>query len=470
VLNNKEVVIEYELVISDGTLWSAEGSMEADLGIQDGKIAAIGANLSGRQCFSAAGKWVLPGAIDPHVHLEMPTPAATSSDDWSSGTRAAACGGTTTVIDFIEPDPGESLREAFEKRRAQAEGRTVVDFGLHMTLDRADAEILGEIPAIIQAGVTSFKCYTTYAMRLEDAQLLDALQTVGKAGGLTIVHAENDAIVNHLRAAYLRAGCTAPKYHPLSRPAAAEGEAVERVLALAETAQAPVYIVHVSTQRGAEAIRRAQARQQHAYGETCPQYLVLTDRSYAAPGFEGAKFICSPPLRKHSDQEALWQALADSALEAVGTDHCPFFFQGMKDLGRPAHDPPPFTQVPGGLPGIEARLALLFTFGVRTGRLSPQQWIAACSSGPARRFGLYPRKGTLTVGGDADIVIFDPQREITLSTEVLHENVDYTPYEGLALKGYPTATFLQGQVIVQDGQFIGREPGGKFIPRKIFSK
>jgi dihydropyrimidinase len=460
--------MEYDLVITNGMTVRGNGTAKLDIGISDGKITAVGQNLTGAQQLDAAGMLVIPGGIDPHVHLAMPTPVAESSDNWFTGTRAAACGGTTTVIDFIEPAPDETLLDAFNTRRVQAEGQAVIDFGLHMTLDRVDSATLAEIPAAVSAGLTSFKCYTTYAMRLDDDQLLAALDVVGQAGGLTIVHAESDAIVNHLRKAYIDAGHTEPKFHPLSRPPAAEGESVERVLALGEVAVAPVYIVHVSTQRGAAAIARAQDRGQAAYGETCPQYLLLSDSCFDAPGFEGAKFICSPPLRKPDDQEALWHALANGVFQAVGTDHCPFFYQGTKNLGRPLDDPPPFTQIPGGIPGIEARLALLYNYGVRTGRLSLTQWVDSCSTGPARMFGLYPRKGSLEVGADADIVIFDPAKQLTISSELLHENVDYTPYEGFELTGYPVATLSRGRVIVKDMQYVGGDPGGSFIPRNPF--
>jgi dihydropyrimidinase len=302
-------------------------------------------------------------------------------------------------------------------------------------------------------------------MRLSDDQLLAALYAVGQAGGLTIVHSENDAIVNRLRSDFIQSGKTEPRFHPLSRPAVSEGEAVERVLALAGTAKAPVYIVHVSTQLGAQAIRRAQSRGQAAFGETCPQYLLLTDQSFDTPGFEGAKFICSPPLRKFSDQEQLWQALDDRVLQAVGTDHCPFFYDGVKNLGRPLDDPPPFTEIPGGLPGIEARLSLLYTYGVQKGRLTLNQWVDVCSTGPARLFNLYPQKGTLVPGADADIVLFDPEKKLTLSTDVLHENVDYTPYEGFELQGFPVKTYLRGQLIVENGKFLGNKGQGKYLKR-----
>jgi dihydropyrimidinase len=461
--------MEYDLVISGGTLVKGDTLVEMDLGISGGVIAPVGKELKGRKHLDAAGMLVIPGGIDPHVHLEMPTPVATSSDDWFTGTRAAACGGTTTVIDFVEPLKAECLLHAFDSRRAQADGRSVIDFGFHMTLDRTDPETLRQIPGVIAAGLTTFKCYTTYAMRLDDAQLLTALDKVSKAGGLTIVHAESDAIVNHFRKSFVEAGYFEPKYHPQSRPAAAEGEAVERVIALAGTVGAPVYIVHVSSWRGAEAIARAQNRHEAVFGETCPQYLLLTDDCYDAPGFEGAKYICSPPLRKITDQEGLWSALGNGVLQAIGTDHCPFFYDGVKNLGRALSDPPPFTQIPGGMPGIEARLALIYTYGVRSGRLSIEEWVDACSTGPARMFGLYPRKGSLEVGADADVVIFDPDKRVTLSSQILHENVDYTPYDGFELVGYPITTISQGCVIAQDGEYVGGDPRGRFIPRNPYS-
>lgn len=456
---------DFDLVISGGTLVTAADTFPADIGVREGRIATIGKGLKGKEIIDAGGLLVLPGGVDPHVHLEMPTPAATSSDDWFTGTRAAACGGTTTVIDFVEPLPGESLLQAFADRRSQAESKAVIDFSLHMTLDRMDDQTLAEISQMVARGVTSFKCYTTYSMRLDDNQLLMAMDAVAKAGGLTIVHAESDAMINRLRNQLVRAGHTEPRFHALSRPAAAEGEAVERVLSLAEAVQAPIYIVHVSTQRGAQAIGRARSRGQAAFGETCPQYLLLTDASYDAPGFEGAKFVCSPPLRKPADQDALWQALECHILQAVGTDHCPFFYAGTKNLGRPLDNPPPFTQIPGGIPGIEARLALLYTYGVCAGRLTLNQWVQVCSTGPAQIFQLYPRKGTLAPGADADIVLFDPEKRVTLSTDVLHENVDYTPYEGFELRGYPVMTFSHGQRIAEGGEFVGTVPNGKFLPR-----
>jgi dihydropyrimidinase len=336
-----------------------------------------------------------------------------------------------------------------------------------MTLLDASPAALAEIPAVVEAGCTSFKTYLTYAgFKLEDDAFLAALEAVGRAGGLALVHAENDAGIRYLQAKFLAEGHVTPRYHPLSRPAGMEAEAVERALALAEIAGCPLYVVHVSTQRGAEAVSRARARGQMAIGETCPQYLLLTDAEYDRPGFEGAKFVCSPPLRMAADNAALWAHLAADGLSTVGTDHCPFFYAGQKDLGAP-DAPPPFNRIPGGMPGIESRLALLYTFGVAQGRLSLARWIDVCCTAPARVFGLAGRKGTLAVGADADVVVFDPDREITLSRTVLHENCDYTPFEGLQLKGYPVLTMLRGRVIARDGEFVGGSGGGHFLARGL---
>lgn len=451
----------HDLVIRDGTLVTASEIIQADLGIQNGKIVAIGQGLQGKEALSARGLLVVPGAIDTHVHLEMPTPATVSSDDWRSGTVAAAHGGTTTVIDFVEPEAGQSLLAALQQRRAQAEGRAAIDYSLHMTLSQTDEETLAEIPKVIKEGVFSFKVYTVYeGLRLDDRGMVQALATVSQYGGLVIAHAENEAIVRHATQALLRAGKTGPESHPLSRPAVAEGEAVERMLALAEYTHAPILIVHISTRRGAEAVGRARRRGQTAFGETCPQYLLLDDTAYSQPDFEGAKFVCAPPLRKPEDNQFLWKALAEGEVQTVGTDHCPFFFVGQKELGRED-----FTKIPGGIPGIEARFALLYTFGVRAGRISLNRWVEACCTAPARIFGLYPRKGALLPGADADLVLFDPERAVTLTADFLHENVDYTPYEGLKLQGYPVLTLLRGEVLVREGEFVGTQGKGQFLKR-----
>jgi dihydropyrimidinase len=324
---------------------------------------------------------------------------------------------------------------------------------------------LTEIPFVVKAGCRSFKTYLTYdGFKLSDAEFLAALEAVADAGAMALVHAENDAIVTRLKDRLVRQDRIEPRWHAKARPAIAEAEAVERALAMAEVAGCPLYVVHVSTARGAEAVARARGWGQNAHGETCPQYLLLTEAEYDRPGFEGAKFVCSPPLRAASDAEALWARLAGGDLSTVGTDHCPFFYRGQKDLGRPDGRYPAFTRIPGGLPGIESRLALLYTFGVRQGWLSVERWVEVCCTAPARIFGLAGRKGELIEGADADIVVFDPARTVKLSQSLLHENCDYTPYEGFRLKGFPELTMLRGRVIARDGAFIG-DCSGQFLAR-----
>jgi dihydropyrimidinase len=451
----------FDLIIRNGTLVSAETVSQTDLAVQDGRIAAIGNGFEARDAIDADGKYIIPGAIDPHVHLEMPAGEFQSSDDWESGTIAAACGGTTTVIDFVEPEGEQSLAEALSDRRALADGRSVIDYGLHMTIANAQPATLAQIQGIVASGCTSFKTYTIYAgFHLDDDELLAVFGAVHEQGGIVLVHAENAAIVKRLQQQLLTAGKTGPENHPLSRPAYAEAEAVQRCLALAESTQASLYIVHLSTAEGINALTAARKRGVHATGETCSQYLALTAESYLAEGFEAAKYICSPPLRSEVDRLRLWEALIDGELDIVATDHCPFFYSGQKDLRR--ND---FTRIPGGIPGIESRLALLHTLGVQTGKISLNRWVEICSTGAAKTFGLYPRKGSLEIGADADLVIFDPEKEVTLSQDLLHENVDYTPYEGFKLKGYPTLTMSRGEIIFARGEFVGRKGNGKFLAR-----
>jgi dihydropyrimidinase len=452
---------DIDLVISNGTLVTAADTFSADVGIHNGKIVSIGQKLTGTEKIDATGMLVLPGGVDPHVHLAMSTGQTTSSDDFSSGTIAAACGGTTTIIDFIEPTPGETLLDALANRRSQADGLSVLDYALHMTLTNARPDTLAQLPDVFQAGCTSFKTYLTYKdLMIKDSDFIQVLKAVHALGGLVLVHAENDAIIKFLTDHYVKEGCSEPRYHALSRPSGTEVEAVTRAIALAEVAGSPLYIVHVSTIAAAQAIAEARRRGIMIYGETCPQYLLLTAAELDRPGFEGAKYICSPPLRSTEDNLILWQALANGVLQTVGTDHCPFNYVGQKDLGRDT-----FTKIPGGIPGIESRLALLYTYGVRPGILSLNRWVQLCSTAPSEIFGLYPRKGSLAPGSDADIVIFDPEKSITISADLLHERVDYSPYEGLKLHGYPVITLRCGEVIVQEGVYLPDTGFGKFLKR-----
>ncbi len=449
----------FDLVIANGTLVTAEAMFRADVGIREGRIAAWGRGLTGRQTLDAAGKWVLPGAVDEHVHLEMPVGEFASSDDFHSGTVAAACGGTTAIVDFVEARPGERLLDALAARRAKAEGKAVIDYGLHMTLSSADEETLAQVPACIEAGTASFKLYMTYALRLDDGGLLRALATLRAHGGRALVHAENHHAIAYLVAQALAEERTGPENHPLTRPARMEAEAIHRLLALASVVDAPLVLAHLSCAQGLEEVRRARARGQTVWVETCPQYLLLDEAEYRRPGFEGAKFVMAPPLRTAADRAALWAGLAAGEIQTVATDHCPFFYETQKVRGKDD-----FSRIPGGAPGIETRLTLLYTHGVRAGRLTPQRWVEVCCTEPARRFGLAPRKGTLAVGADADVVIFDPARRVQLSYRTLHQNVDYCPYEGWEVEGYPVTVLSRGEVIVREGEFAGAAGRGRFLP------
>jgi dihydropyrimidinase len=449
-----------DLVIKDGTLVSNDSITRADIGIRNGKIAEIAPNLEGRKVISAKGMLVIPGGVDPHVHIEMPTSVTMTSETWETGSKAAAFGGTTTVIDFIEPSyPKQPLMESFTERLAQAKDHSVIDFGFHMTLCAADEETLQQIPTLVAGGIPSFKMYTTYSgFRLSDEDLLEAFTAISKAGGLAIVHAESDAIIQHSVGQLQKTGQLKVNNFPLSRPRIAEKEAVERVLNLANYAGSPVYIVHVSTTYGAVAIARARHDGQAAWGETCPQYLLFDENRIQTQDFSGAKFVCCPPLRTGLDQESLWAALTKGDLQTVGTDHCAFNFSGQKDLGINS-----FLDIPSGLPGIELRMALLFTYGVKAGKLSLERWIDLCCTSPARMFGLYPQKGSLVPGADADIVIFDPDHHEMITHAALNENVDYTPYEGINIVGKARTTLLRGRVLVRDGVWVGQGNLGGFV-------
>jgi dihydropyrimidinase len=449
-----------DLVITNGTLVTSDSTVRADLGISDGRIAEIGVGLAGREKLDATGMLVLPGAVDEHVHLQMPVGEITSSDDFYTGTVAAACGGTTTVIDFVEPEPGQPLLDALAERRAQADSRVTLDYGLHMTLSSADKETLAQMPGCMDAGTASFKLYMAYeGLRLNDSGLLRVLAAAAEHGVRVLVHAENHHAIAYLTAEALAQGRTGPENHPLSRPALMEAEAVHRLLALAHLTGTPLVVAHLSCALGLDAVRTARARGQAVWVEVCPQHLLLDENEYRRPGFEGAKFVMAPPLRTEHDRAALWAGLASREVATVATDHCPFFYQTQKIRGQDN-----FSLIPGGAPGIETRLTLLYTHGVRTGRLTPQRWVEVCCTEPARRFGLAPQKGTLAVGADADVVLFDPERRIRLSVETLHQNVDYCPYEGWEVRGYPTTVLSRGEIIVHDGRFVGDPGRGRFLP------
>lgn len=448
----------YDLVIKHGTLVTATHEVLADLAISGEQIAAIGHDLHGERELDATGKLVIPGGVDIHVHMQMPLPGGVvSADDFFTGTRAAAIGGTTAIVDFVAAEPGEPLMTAFGKRRAEADGSVAIDYGLHMTIAPDDLNKLSEMRAVYDAGCTTFKLYMAYGFRLNDGELLQALQAVRQVGGLAVVHAENWDVIQTLIALHLAAGNTSPHWHPRTRPAALEGEATGRVIDIASFVGVPVHIFHVSCDATVQRIADARRRGLPVTGETCPQYLFKTWDAYDAPGLDGALPVCAPPIRSQAEQDALWQALSHGHLQLVTTDHCPFV---RADKARGLDD---FSQIPGGVPSIEMRLAGIYQ-GVRHGLLTRQQWVAACSTAPARLAG-FVRKGELAPGYDADVVIFDPARRDTLSVDTLHENVDWTPYDGLTLQGFADTTLVRGRVVARQGEFTGEAGYGRYVKR-----
>ena len=450
----------YELVIKNGTVVTAVATYQADIGIQAEKIAAIGTHLAGKREIDAAGKLVIPGAVDIHVHLQMPIGNFVSSDDFYSGTRAAAFGGTTSIVDFVEPHAAESLLQALAARRAEADSRVVIDYGLHMTIGPEQMDILDQVSAAYAAGCGSFKLYMAYGLRLTDDQLYRALQAIRDVNGLPVVHAENWDMICQLIADNLAVSRTSPHWHPRSRPARMEGEAVGRVIDIATQVGTRIHIFHVTCAEAVQRIKKARQMGAAVTGETCPQYLLQTWDAYDQPGVEGALPVCAPPIRDEDQQNALWQALARGDLQVVTTDHCPFT-RADKETGILAND---FSQIPGGVPSIESRYAAVYAFGVRSGLLTLNQWVELCATTPARLAG-FASKGDIIPGYDADLVIFDPQKTVTLSTDTLHENVDWTLYAGLEVQGWPTTTLSHGKVIVNDGQFLGAAGNGRFVPR-----
>lgn len=451
-----------DIVIRNGTVINPNGVFTADVGIVGERVTALGEELHGTVELDAAGCYVLPGGIDPHVHLQMPTGGGyVSVDDFASGTVAAALGGTTTVIDFTDPEPGEPLLEAQAKRQTKADGRVAVDYGLHMTIPTwhaAHPEALEELPEVVAAGAPSFKLYLAYkGLQLDDAQLHRVMQALAGVGGLPIVHCENGPICDALRAQAVAQGEVAPIYHTVTRPPRQEAEAVSRVIDIAALGGCPVYIVHVSCRESMSRVQAAQARGEEVYGETCPQYLLL-DKT-ALEGSHAERFICAPPLRTEQDNKALWDGLISGPLDVLATDHCPFTAAEKRGHAD-------FTTIPGGLPSIEARLSLAYHFGRQHG-LTLERWVEICCANPARIFGLR-RKGQIAPGFDADLAIFDPDRQVTLQAgRTLHERVDWSPYEGMRVQGWPRDVLSRGRVVVRDGQFVGELGWGRFVHRQL---
>jgi dihydropyrimidinase len=462
--------MHFDMVIKNGTVVTATDTCVADVGVSGHKVSAIGAQLpieNAGKVVDAAGCLVIPGGIDVHTHLDMPFGGTMSADDFETGTIAAAFGGTTTLIDFAIQYKGQSLREAFDTWMKKAHDKAATDYSFHCIITDLGSAQLEEMGQLIREGVTSFKLFMAYpgVFMLDDASIFRAMSQAAKHAGLICMHAENGGAIDVIVQRALAEGKRAPKYHALTRPVTAEAEATSRAIALAEMAGAPVYIVHLSCNEALEKVREARDRGLPAYAETCPQYLYLSLENFDVPGFEGAKYVFTPPLREKWHQEKLWQGLAQDTLQVVSTDHCPFCFKEQKELGRDD-----FTKIPNGGPGIEHRLSLIYTGGVHGKRFSANRFVELVSTAPAKLFGLYPRKGTIAVGSDADLVIFDPNREEIISAKTHHMRVDYSMFEGIHTMGAPKTVFSRGKAVIDAGKFVGRPGAGQFIRRQTYSR
>jgi dihydropyrimidinase len=453
-------------LITNGTIVTAEGSSAADVLVDGETIALIGADLAGAgitadETIDASGRYIIPGAIDAHTHMELPFGGTFAKDTFETGSRAAAFGGTTTILDFAVQAKGKSLREGLDTWLAKAEGNTVADYGFHMIMSDVNDATLKEMDQLVAEGVPDFKLFTAYpgVFLSDDGAIFRAMQQTAHNGGLIMMHAENGLAIDIVANQMADSGKTDPYYHGVARYAIFEGEATNRVIRLAEAAGVPVYIVHLSSRDALNEVRAARDRGAMAFAETCPQYLFLS-LDDMKNGFEGAKFVCSPPLRPKDHWDDLWNGLIKDDLQLVATDHCPFDFEGQKDLGKGD-----FRKVPNGLPGVEDRVDLLHDGGVVGGRITPERWVEIISTAPARLFGMYPRKGSITVGADADIVIYDPNRAHTISARTHHMDVDYSCYEGREVRGGSDIVMSRGTVIVRDGEFTGRVGHGRFVKR-----
>jgi len=463
-----------KLLIKDGTLITASETFRSDLLVEGEQISAIGSlQVPDAEVVDAAGKLVMPGGLDPHVHLDLPMFGTVSSDDHYTGGKAAAFGGTTTLLDFIaQPDAG-SFRITIDEWMAKAE-KSSVDYGFHINVTRMDDAVFAEIPSLAEHGITSLKMFTAYngRLRLDDTNIFRVMRLAGEHGMLPLIHCENGDVIDVLIAEALAAGHTEPVWHARTRPVWGAGDAVLRSAMLAKQADAPVYIVHLNTRVGLDQVRYARENGVKLMAETCPPYLIFTEKHLERP--DGAKWICSPPMRAEEDNRALWTGLEDGSIQTMGTDHCPFFFDGTKPIeyeGEKIAIPGKelgkgdFTRIPNGTPGVGDRMPVLWTTGVGAGRITPNEFVALTSTNAARIFGLYPRKGSLMPGADADIVIWDPGKEVDYGVAVARHRTDYNLYEGMKLKGFPEKVFLRGELIVDRQEWLGKRGMGKYLKR-----
>jgi dihydropyrimidinase len=451
-------------LIQNGTLVSDCSIQQGDLLLENGKIAAIGQALpmEGAEVINAAGKLVFPGFIDAHTHMDLPVSGTVTADDFSSGTKCAILGGTTCIVDFATQDFGETLGQGLANWQEKATGKSSCDYAFHMAISQWREDIRDELPNMIKQGISSFKIYMTYGNRVNDREIYEILSALKPLGGIVGVHCENNGMIEARVKELLAAGKTAPSSHPLAHPDESEGEAIHRLLSIARLVDVPVVVVHLSTQKGLEEIRRARAMGQTVYVESCPQYFLLEDSAYAQPDFQGAKYICSPPLRKKSDQAALWEGLNKGEIDTISTDHCSFTL-AQKDAGREN-----FSKIPGGMPGVEERVGLMFTYGVEQGWITLPQLVKHLSTNPARLYGMYPQKGALLPGSDGDVVIWNPVSETTLTDTTQHTAAGYTPYAGWTLKGQAETVFLRGKKVVDHGNLVCPNQG-IYIPRTLGS-
>ncbi|MBI2930448.1 MAG: dihydropyrimidinase [Planctomycetes bacterium] len=459
--------MKFDTVIKGGTIVTAADTTVADVGIMKGRIAAIALDLEGAEVVNAKDRYVLPGGIDVHTHLDMPFMGATTADDFASGTTAAAVGGTTTIVDFAIQSKGEALQKGLDTWHGKAEGKAAIDYAFHMILTDVNEQRLKEMDKLVDGGVTSFKLFMAYPgiFMLDDASIFQAMLRTRENGGTICLHCENGGVIDVLIKRAVVEGHKEPKWHALTRPMSAEAEATRRAIALAEMAGVPMYVVHLSAGDAMEEIRRARERGLPMVAETCPQYLFLSYEDYERPGFEGAKYVMSPPLRPRGNEERLWNGLKTNALQVVSTDHCSFCMK--VEEGKPGKElgKDDFSKIPNGAPGIETRMMLLWDGGVNGGRLSMNRFVDVVSMTPAKLFGLYPKKGSVAVGADADLIVWDPKKKVTISAKSHHMRVDYNPYEGRTVTGAPETVLLRGKPVAKGGKFAGKPGEGKFVKR-----
>ena len=459
------------LLIKNGRIITAVDDYHGDVFIDAERVAVIGKDLSieADQLIDATGKYVFPGGVDPHTHLDMPFGGTTSADDFETGTLAAAHGGTTTLIDFAIQFKGESTLAALETWHKKADGKTAIDYSFHMIVTDMEDDRLWELKRLADEGVTSYKLFMAYPglLYVDDGTIFRTMRKAGENGTVVCMHAENGIVIDEIVKRALKEGKTAPKYHALTRPTRMEAEGTHRAIAIAEVADVPVYIVHLSSSDALEQVTLARNRGVNVYAETCPQYLFLDHSYYEQEGFEGAKYVMTPALREKWNQDELWRGLQFGDLQSIATDHCPFCFKEQKELGIDD-----FSKIPNGAPGVENRMALVHNGGVNGGRITLNKFVELTSTSAAKTFGLFPKKGTIAVGSDADLVIFNPGREETISIKnpcTHHMRVDYNAYEGFRVKGFPETVISRGKVIVDNCDYVGRKGDGQFIKRGLYS-